>query len=170
MVTASYASTIQLRPPVAHVVRHVEGAAGKPDHVERTAPENMPDAVVELGARIAGVDVLLLATDDLGQVGFNEKPHRGARPVVEIGRLGEELLTSLLNETDVGRRPEHRIAQLLRRHPLERLVEREGVHEDGARNVSGVGRQAAVVLGVEILRQRAGSRADPATSLAMAGT
>ena len=44
------------------------------------------------------------------------------------------------------RRPQHRIAQLLGRQPLERLVERQRVHEDRARHVGRVGRQAPASL------------------------
>ena len=99
----------------------------------------------------------LLPADDLGEVGLRKKPHRRTGPIVQIGRLEDELLPRLLDETEVGCRPDHRIAQVFRRQTLQRLVEGQRVDEDGARDVSGVGRQAAMVLRVEILRQRTGS-------------
>ena len=147
------------RPPGARVVRHVEGAAGELDQVERVVPEDLPDAVVQRGAGFARVDVPLFAADDLREVRFRQEAHRRARPVVEIGRLGDELLPRLLDEAQLRRRTQHRPAQLLGRQPLKRFVERQGVHEDGAGHVGGVGRQAAVVLRVDLLRQgrRAGT-------------
>ena len=54
----------ELRPAVAHLVRHVERAARKRHGLERLARENLLNTVVELRTRLGRVDVLLLAPDD----------------------------------------------------------------------------------------------------------
>lgn len=44
----------ELRAAVAHLVGHVERTAGKRDGLERLAGEDVPNAVVELGAGLGG--------------------------------------------------------------------------------------------------------------------
>ena len=126
------------------------------------------DTVVELGAGFSGVDVLLLSPNDLAQIRLREKTHRSAGPVVQIGGVGDEFLARLLDEADVQRGADGRVAQLLGWQALERFVEGKGVQEDGARNVGGIRRQAAVMLGVDFLCQRLCPRAGDI--VAMAGT
>ena len=94
-----------------------------------------------------------LAPDDLTQIGLGEKAHRRAGPVVEVGGLGDELLARFLDEGDVHRGTKERITQSLGREPLERIVEGQRVQKDGAGRVDYVGRQAAVMLGVDLLGQ-----------------
>ena len=94
-----------------------------------------------------------LATNDLAQIGLSEKAHRRAGAVVQIGRLGDKLLARLLDKTDVRCGTQDRITQLLGRNPLERIIEGQGVNEDGAGNVDRIGRQAAVMAGVDLLCQ-----------------
>ena len=69
----------ELGASVAHLVRHVERAAGERDGLERLAAEDVPDAVVELGAGLGRVDVLLLASDHHAQVGLGQEPQRRRR-------------------------------------------------------------------------------------------
>ena len=149
----------QPRAPVADVVRHVERPARKGHQLERFPRKHPLDAVVQVGARVAGVHVLFFAADDEAQIGLRQEPQRRARTVVEIGRSGHEPAARLFDEADVGSRAEQRVAQPLRRQPLERVVERQRVHEDGARDVGPVGRQAAVPGGVDPLGQRRASLA-----------
>ena len=143
----------QLGASVAHLVRHVEWAAGEMDGVEGGAVEDVLDAVVQFGAGVAGINIALLAANDLVEVRLRQKAHRGAGAVIQIGGLGNEPFAGLFNEAQVQGRPQHGIAQLLWRQALQRFVEGQGVHEDGAGGVCRVGRQAAVVLGVNVLRE-----------------
>ena len=143
----------QLRPAIANLVGDVERPAGETCRVEGLAAEDLPDTVVEFGPGFARVHVLFFAPDDLAQIGFGEKAHRRAGAVVEISGLGDELLTRLFDEGDVSRGAKEGIPQLLRREALERIVEGECVQEDGAGNVDRVGRQAAVILGIDLLGQ-----------------
>ena len=94
----------QLRPTVTHLVGDVERPAGEAYRVERPALEYLPDAVAQLGAGFPGVDMLLLASNDLAQVGLGEKTHRNTRAVVKIGGVGREFPARFLNEADVQRR------------------------------------------------------------------
>ena len=104
-------------------------------------------------AGLARVHVPLRAPDDLAQVGLGEKAHRRTRPIVEVGGFRDELPARFLDEAHVHGRPQHRVAELLRRQPLERIVEREGVHQDRPRDVPRIGRHPAVVHGVDLLRE-----------------
>ena len=113
----------------------------------------MPDTVVKLGPGFPSVNVLFLAPDDLAQIGLGEKAHRCAGAVVEISGLGDELLARLFDEGDVRRGAKEGIPQLLGREALERIVEGQCVQEDGPGNVNRVGRQAAVILGIDLLGQ-----------------
>ena len=68
----------QLRTAVADFVGNVERPAGEIRRFEGLAAEYLADAVVELGAGFAGIDVALLAADDLMQIGLRQKAHRRA--------------------------------------------------------------------------------------------
>ena len=143
----------QLRA-IAHFVRHVKGAARKADGVEGVAVEDAANAVVELRPRLAGIHIALLTADDLVEIRLREKAHRGAGAVVQVGGALHEAFARRLDEADVQRRGEHRVAQFLRREALQPLVEGQRVQEGGSGNVGGVGRQAAVVLGIDALSER----------------
>ena len=144
----------ELRPSVPDLVRHVEGSPGEGRHLEHAAAEDLADAVVQMRPGLARVHVPLRAPDDLAQVGLGEKAHRGARPIVEIGGLRDELPARFLDEAHVHGRTQDRVAELLRRESLQRVVEREGVHQDRPRDVSRTGRHPAVVHRVDLLRER----------------
>ena len=105
----------EFRPPVPHVVRHVEGAAREADRLEGFSREDFPDGIVQFGAGVPGVHLLFLAAQNLGQVRLGKEPHGDARPVVEIGRLRQEPLPDRLDEADVARRPQHGVPQPLGR-------------------------------------------------------
>ena len=59
--------------------------------------------------------------------------------------------------------------QMLRRETLQLLVEGERVHEHRAATYDGIGRQALVVLVVDLLRRATAYPASAATSLRIAG-
>ncbi len=139
---------------VAHFVRHVERSSGEGDRVEDRALEDPADAIVQFGAGLGAVDVLFLTPDDLAQVRFGQEAQRGGGAVVQVGGLGNELLACVLDEADVEGRPEHGVAEPVGCEPFERLVECQRVHEDGARRVLRVWRQAAVMSCVDFLGER----------------
>ena len=145
----------QLGAAVAHFVRHIERAAGEVDGVEGGAVEDVPDAVVQFGAGVAGIHVALLAADDLVEVRLRQKTHGSAGAVVQIGGVRNELRAGFFDEADVQGWRQHRIAQLLGGKALQRFVEGQSVHEDRAGGVGGVRRQFPVVFGVQALGKRA---------------
>lgn len=59
----------------------------------------------------------------------------------------------LIDEAGVDRRPRRGVPQLVGGQSLQRLVEGQGVHEDRPCDVGPVGRQALVLLGVDLLGQ-----------------
>ena len=141
---------------VTDLVRYVERSTGKEHQRKRPTIENLPDTVVQFCPSFARIDMLIFAPDNLTQIGLGEKAHRRAGPIIEISGLGDEFLAGLLNKADVGPWPHHRIARLLGRKPLKRIVEGERVHKDGPRYVCGIGWQAAMVFCVNFLRQCTG--------------
>ena len=82
----------QPRAPVAYLVGHVERSTRERNRLEDFAREYPPDAVVEFGTRVGGVDMLLFAADDLAQICLGQEAHRGARAVIEVGGVRHEPL------------------------------------------------------------------------------
>ena len=97
--------------------------------------------------------MLLLASDYHAQIGFGQEAHRRYGPVVEVGRLRREPLAGFVDEARVDRRPGHGVPQLLGGQSLQRVVEGERVHEDRPRDVGCVGRQALMLLRVDLFGQ-----------------
>jgi hypothetical protein len=87
---------------VARVVGRLVGTAGEGVEVEDGPAEDRLDAVVELGAGLAGIRVLLLTAQDLGQVGLGQKAQRDVRAVVQIGRALHEAPPGVVDEAQVG--------------------------------------------------------------------
>ena len=143
----------QVGPAIAHLVGHIVGAGGKRHQVQAAAAEGGADAVLELRPGLPRVHPCLGPADDLVQVGLGQKAQRGPGPVVQVGRVLDELLSRVVDEAHLQVRGQHGVAQLLGGGALQLLVEGEGVPQDGAGHEGGVGRQAGVVLGVELLGQ-----------------
>src|ERR1039458_3832057 len=143
----------QPRAAVAKIVVHFTRSGGEWDHFEDGAggaAEDGFDAVVELGAGLAGIDVGFLAADDLGEICLGEKTERHAGAVVEVGGFALEAFPGGVNEAEVQRRADGREAEALGRDALQLVVEDQAVNENRAGRVGGMGREAGVVLFVEL--------------------
>jgi hypothetical protein len=87
------------------------------DEIEhrRSGPgEDVLDPIAKLRPRLFRIDMPLLAPNDLREIRLGQEAQWRAWPIVEVRRFSHETLASVIDEADVGSRPEDREAQMLR--------------------------------------------------------
>ena len=94
-----------------------------------------------------------MSANDLREVSFREEAQRRSRPVVEIGRLSDELLSRRIDKANVHEGSDDGVTQVLGRQALELVIEGQGVHEDRSRHVAGIGWHASIRRVVDFLSE-----------------
>ena len=94
-----------------------------------------------------------LPLDDLREVRIREKTERGAWLVIKVGRAFLEALPSVLYESNIQRRSQNAVSQMVGSNPLDLRRKSEGMEKDGSRHVGGVGREAVIEGGIDLLGQ-----------------